>query len=130
VRGITTEFSGRTLAMIEIAHWYENVFLLGWVYLFFGSIPWLGVLVSLLVFLFIILVDNVFARLKWQTALKSAWLVALVLGFGNILVLSLLSSKPAVTAAPAGNAVAAAPATTESAAPAASAAAAETARRN
>jgi hypothetical protein len=44
---------------------------------------------------FIILVDNVFARLKWQTALKSAWLVAAVLGFGNILVLSLLSSKPA-----------------------------------
>ena len=36
VRGITTEFSGRTLAMIEIAHWYESVFLLGWVYLFFG----------------------------------------------------------------------------------------------
>ena len=106
VRGITTEFSGRTLAMIEIAHWYENVFLLGWVYLFFGAMPWLGVLVSLLVFLFIILVDNVFARLKWQTALKSAWAVAMVLGFGNILVLSLLTAKPAATAAPAGQAVA------------------------
>jgi len=95
VSGITTEFSGRTLAMIEIAHWYESVFLLGWVYLFFGSLPVLGVAMSLLVFVFIILVDNVFARLKWQTALKSAWLVAAVLGFGNILVLSLLSSKPA-----------------------------------
>ena len=90
VRGITTEFSGRTLAMIEIAHWYENVFLLGWVYLFFASSPLLGVAVSLLVFVFVILVDNVFARLKWQTALRSAWLVALVLGFGNILVLSWL----------------------------------------
>jgi ech hydrogenase subunit B len=90
VRGITTEFSGRTLAMIEIAHWYENVFLLGWIYLFFASIPALGVAVSLLVFVFIILVDNVFARLKWQAALKSAWVVAIVLGFGNILVLSLL----------------------------------------
>jgi ech hydrogenase subunit B len=99
VRGITTEFSGRTLAMIEIAHWYENVFLLGWVYLFFASIPWLGVAVTLLVFLLIILVDNVFARLKWQTALKSAWLVAMVLGFGNILVLSLFTAKPANGAA-------------------------------
>ena len=69
VRGITTEFSGRTLAMIEIAHWYENVFLLGWVYLFFASMPVLGVAMSLLVFVFVILVDNVFARLKWQTAL-------------------------------------------------------------
>jgi formate hydrogenlyase subunit 4 len=98
VRGITTEFSGRTLAMIEVAHWYENVFLLGWVYLFFGSMPALGVGVALLAFVFVILVDNVFARLKWQTALKSAWAVAVVLGFGNILVLSLLSGKPAPAA--------------------------------
>ena len=90
VRGITTEFSGRTLAMIEIAHWYENVFLLGWVYLFFASMPVLGVAMSLLVFVFIILVDNVFARLKWQTAIRSAWIVAAILGFGNILVLSML----------------------------------------
>ena len=90
VRGITTEFSGRTLAMIEIAHWFETVFLLGWVYLFFASVPWLGVLVSLLVFVFVILVDNVFARLQWQTAIRSAWLVTIVAGFGNILILSLL----------------------------------------
>ena len=90
VRGMTTEFSGRALALIEIAHWYENVFLLGWVYLFFAASPLLGVVVSLLVFGFVILVDNVFARLKWQTALRSAWLVAVVLGFGNILVLSWL----------------------------------------
>jgi ech hydrogenase subunit B len=90
VRGITTEFSGRALAMIEIAHWYESIFLLGWVYLFFASSPLLGVAVSLLVFVLVILVDNVFARLKWQTALRSAWVVAAVLGFGNILVLSLM----------------------------------------
>lgn len=95
VRGITTEFSGRTLAMIEIAHWYENVFLLGWVYLFFASIPALGIAVALGVFVLVILVDNVFARLKWQAALKSAWLVAAVLGFGNILALSLMTPKSA-----------------------------------
>jgi len=92
VRGITTEFSGRTLALIEIAHWFETVILLGWVYLFFASLPVLGVAVALMVFLFVILVDNVFARLKWQTAIRSAWLVALVLGFGNILILSLLQN--------------------------------------
>jgi NADH:ubiquinone oxidoreductase subunit H len=95
VRGITTEFTGRTLAMIEIAHWYENVFLLGWVYLFFASMPVLGVTVALAVFVFVILVDNVFARLKWQAALKSAWLVTLVLGFGNILALAIFLPKPA-----------------------------------
>jgi len=98
VRGITTEFGGRTLALIEIAHWYENVFLLGWVYLFFAAMPALGVAAALAVFLFVILVDNVFARLKWQTAIKSAWLAAIVLGFGNILVLSLLPARPAAPA--------------------------------
>ena len=36
-----------------------------------------------------VLVDNVFARLKWQAALGSAWVVTAVLGFGNIMVLSL-----------------------------------------
>jgi formate hydrogenlyase subunit 4 len=90
VRGLTTEFSGRALAMIEMAHWYENVFLLGWVYLFFARMPVLGVAAALAVFLFVILVDNVFARLKWQTAIRSAWVVAVVFGFGNILVLSWL----------------------------------------
>jgi formate hydrogenlyase subunit 4 len=89
VRGITTEFSGRTLAMIEVAHWYETVFLLSWVFLFFASSPVLGVVMALAVFGFVVLVDNVFARLKWQAALSSAWLVTIVLGFGNILVLTL-----------------------------------------
>ena len=90
VRGLTTEFSGQALALIEIAHWYENVFLLGWVFLFFATSPVLGVIVSLAVFGLIILVDNVFARLKWQTAVRSAWVVAAVLGFGNVLALSWL----------------------------------------
>jgi formate hydrogenlyase subunit 4 len=90
VRGITTEFSGGALAAIEVAHWYENVLLLSWVYLFFTSSPVLGVAAALTVFLFLILVDNTFARLKWQTALKSAWVVTLALGFGNLLVLSFL----------------------------------------
>jgi formate hydrogenlyase subunit 4 len=89
VRGITTEFSGRALAMIEIAHWYESVFLLGWIWLFFASSPVLGVVMALVVYGFVVLVDNVFARLKWQTALASSWIVTVVLGFGNIIVLSL-----------------------------------------
>jgi len=73
VRGITPSFRTHA-ALIEIAHWYENVFLLGW------SICSLlrcrfGRVMSLLVFVFVILVDNVFARLKWQTAIRSAWVV-------------------------------------------------------
>ena len=88
VRGITTEFSGGALALIEVAHWFENVLLLSWVFLFFTASPVLGVAAALAVFLFLILVDNTFARLKWQTALKSTWVVTLVLGCGNLLALS------------------------------------------
>lgn len=89
VRGITTEFSGPGLAMIEVAHWYENVLLLGWVYLFFASWnPILALAATLLIYGFVILVDNTFARLKWQTAIKSAWATTLLFGFGNIIVLS------------------------------------------
>jgi ech hydrogenase subunit B len=89
VRGLTTEFSGRALAMIEVAHWYENVLLLGWVYLFFASSPLLGAAATMLVYLMVILTDNTFARLKWPMAIKSAWAITLVLGFGNVMVLSL-----------------------------------------
>lgn len=91
VRGVATEFSGRTFATMEIAHWYETVMLLGMVALFFANGEWLGiaigVIVALLVFLLEIWLDNGFARMKWQTALKSGWVVALVLGIGNIIVL-------------------------------------------
>jgi len=37
-----------------------------------------------------VLVDNVFARLRWQAVLGGAWAVTAVLGFGNIMVLSIL----------------------------------------
>ena len=90
VRGITTEFSGRTLAFIEMAHWYETVVVLGMVALFFAALPWLAAAAAACVFVFVILVDNVFARVKWQLALASAWITAAALGVGNILVVFFL----------------------------------------
>jgi ech hydrogenase subunit B len=87
VRGVTTEFSGRTLAMIEIAHWYEIVTVLGFVALYFASMPLVAAGAALAVWVLVILVDNTFARVKWQLALQGAWIAAGTLGFGNILVL-------------------------------------------
>lgn len=84
VKGITTEFSGRTLAAIEVAHWYENVLFLGFVYLFFGSSPLVGLLALAGVYLFEIFIDNSSARLKWQWTVKSSWLVAATVGLINI----------------------------------------------
>lgn len=90
VKGITTEFSGKGLAMVEIAHWYENMFLLGMVFLFFGFNPILGALVVLGTYVFEIFIDNTSARFKWQLVLKSSWVVTLVLGLANIIVLSVI----------------------------------------
>jgi formate hydrogenlyase subunit 4 len=90
VRGITTEFSGPTLALIEVAHWYENVMLLGWLFLFFSMHWTLGLVACAVCFFMLLVVDNVCARVKWVFALRSAWIMTLVLGCGNILVLWLL----------------------------------------
>ena len=90
VRGVTTEFSGRTLALVEIAHWYELVVALGLVALFFAAVPCAAAAAAAAAYLVVILVDNVFARVKWQAALASAWIVAATLGVGNILVVFFL----------------------------------------
>ena len=91
VRGVTTEFVGRTMGWIEISHWYENVFLLGFVFLFFANGTWygwvIGIVVAILAYFFEVFIDNCFARMKWQFAFKSAWVVAVVLGMINIFVL-------------------------------------------
>jgi ech hydrogenase subunit B len=63
---------------------------LGIVSLFFTRIPWLAAAATAAVYLLVILVDNVFARVKWPLALASAWIVAATLGMGNILVVFFL----------------------------------------
>lgn len=94
VKGITTELSGKTMALVEVAHWYENVFLLGIVFLFFANgTVWgavLGVVVCIVVYFFEVLIDNSFARVKWQAMFKASWIVALVLGCINLFVLYLV----------------------------------------
>ena len=94
VKGITTEMSGKTLAKVEVMHWYENILFLGWIGLFFvwGNLLslLLAVAVVVLVYFLEIWIDNNFARVKWQALLKSAWIVALVAGGVNITVLTFL----------------------------------------
>jgi ech hydrogenase subunit B len=87
VRGPITEFSGPALAFIEISHWYENVLLLGMVYLFFASSPWVGLVLALGTYFFEIFIDNNYARFKWQLTLFSSWLFTAVAGVSNIIVL-------------------------------------------
>jgi ech hydrogenase subunit B len=90
VRGLTSDMSGRLLAWVELAHWYEAVLLAVFVVLFFNwSIP-LGVAVYLVAYALEVLVDNSTSRARWQLVLQSSWAVTLVLSGGNLLVLFLL----------------------------------------
>jgi formate hydrogenlyase subunit 4 len=87
VKGLTTEMSGPSLALVEIAHWYENILLLGFIYLFFAALgPVIAVVATLVVYLVEIVIDNASARLTWKFAIKSAWIAAGILGATNILV--------------------------------------------
>ena len=94
VKGITTEFSGPTLAIVEIAEWYEDILLYGFIYIFFRCNDVLSIPISLgvcaLVYIFEILIDNSFSRVKWEALLSSSWIISATLGFVNILILSFL----------------------------------------
>ena len=94
VKGITTEFSGQMFAIVEVSHWYENIFLLGLLALFFlNGNAWSVALavVGLVVCYFLeILIDNTNARVKWQTMLKNTWIVTAVLGAINIIVVEMM----------------------------------------
>lgn len=87
IKGITTEFSGPYLAVIELAHWYETVLLMGLLYLFFSAQPWLGVAALAVVYFLEILADNTNARLYWQWVLRTSWVFTVVAGAGNLVVL-------------------------------------------
>ncbi len=92
VRGVVTEFSGKTLALVELSHWYETIMFMGWVGMF---AMWAGgwvaavvaVVVAVVIWFFEIWIDNNFARVKWQAMLKTSWWVALILGGCNIVYL-------------------------------------------
>lgn len=94
VKGLTTEFAGPTLGLVEIAEWYENVLLYGVVYIFFRYNSTLSIVLALgiclLVYFLEILIDNTFPRVKWKHLLESSWIISGTIGFTNIVILSLL----------------------------------------
>ena len=93
VKGLTTEMSGTTLAIMNIAEYYEMVLLLGIFCLFFINSTWwswiVAVLICAVIFFMETLWDNISARVKWKTLLYSCWVVTLVAGGVNRLILML-----------------------------------------
>ncbi|RLC70952.1 MAG: NADH-quinone oxidoreductase subunit H [Chloroflexi bacterium] len=82
VRGVYTEYSGFSLALIELTHWYELVFIVGFIALFWAHPLWVGVLIALACWFVELIVDNMTARLTWALMLR----VCLPVGMGLVLV--------------------------------------------
>ncbi|WP_027437672.1 respiratory chain complex I subunit 1 family protein [Lachnospira multipara] len=94
VKGITTDIGTRNLAIFTITEWYENVFLMAVVGLFIANknlISIIGaVIVILLVYFLEILIDNTSARVKWQTMLKTTWIVTILFAGVNLIILMIV----------------------------------------
>lgn len=94
VKGVSTEYTGRDLAVVEIIHWYETIIALAFVFVFFAyDNVWsylLATLACAVVYILEIIVDNGVARTKWEFALTSSWIVTGIFGVGNLIFLSYL----------------------------------------
>ena len=94
VKGLTTDLSGRNLALVEIAEWYDTVLMMGIVGMFFItanpiSRVW-AIIACVVVFFLETLIDNLFPRVKYITMLKVTWSVILAFAGTNLLILNVL----------------------------------------
>ena len=90
VKGVNSSLSGRTLAKVEVAHWYETVLILALLFLFFAGNPILGIVVVIICYFLEILMDNLFPRVTWKMTVKSLWIATIILGVVNIAVIGIL----------------------------------------
>lgn len=90
VKGVTSSLSGRTLAKVEIAHWYETILILALMFLFFAGNPVLGIIVIIVCYFLEILMDNLFPRVTWQMTVKCLWIATIIFGVVNIAIIGLL----------------------------------------
>ena len=87
VKGITIEYSGPHLAILEIAHFYEMALLFVFIMLFWSNPVWVGLLLAAASFFLMTVVDNAFARLTSMWTFKFMWTGALVLALTNVLLI-------------------------------------------
>ena len=85
VKGVLTEFSGPFLGLIEIAHWYETVLILGLCALFWSTSVLGMVVLLVLTYMAEIVIDNTMARMTWRWMLKYVWSIGLALSFVNLI---------------------------------------------
>jgi formate hydrogenlyase subunit 4 len=85
VKGVTLEYAGPYLAIIEIADFCEVAILFGVMAAFWASVPWVGLLLAAAGFFAEIILDNSFARLTTLWMVKHMWAIPTVLALGNVI---------------------------------------------
>jgi len=85
VRGIYTEFSGYTLALIEFGHWTKVALMLSFATLFWAPNLIVGVALALTLFFVALVIDNVYPRLDWKSMVKTTWTAGFLLIIANII---------------------------------------------
>jgi ech hydrogenase subunit B len=88
VRGVFTEFSGYTMALVELGHWTKLATMLMILGIFWAPSPLVGAAISLTMFFAALLVDNMYPRLTWQRMLRTTWTVGFALILVNVAALA------------------------------------------
>ena len=84
VRGVFTEFSGYTMALIELGHWAKMATTLMIFSLFWAPNPVIGAAISFAMFFITLVIDNIYPRLTWQNMLKTTWSAGFILVVINV----------------------------------------------
>ncbi len=85
VKGVTLEYAGPFLGLIEIAHFYEVTFFFWLMWAFWHSNPLVGLSLASTGFLFLTVMDNAFPRLTATWMLRFMWTVPLSLALANLI---------------------------------------------
>ena len=85
VKGVTLEYSGPFLGIIEIAHFYEIAFFFGLMMAFWHTCFIMAVIVALAGLIFMTVLDNSFARLTPNWMLRFMWTVPLSMALANLI---------------------------------------------
>ena len=85
IKGITVEYAGPYLGIIEIAHLYETAILFFIIMMFWQTNYYIGFGLETLAFVAILILDNTFSRLTTTWMLKYMWSIPLFLSIANII---------------------------------------------
>ena len=85
VKGVTLEYSGPFLGIIEIAHFYEFAFFFGLMMAFWHTNIIIGLVVAFAGLIFLAVLDNSFARLTPNWMLRFMWTVPLSMALANLI---------------------------------------------